>query len=44
MCFTTACTDLKPEVYGDVTADNYFTTPEQFSNLIANAYAQMIGE
>ena len=44
MCFTTACTDLTPEVYGDVTSDNYFTTPEQFSNLIANAYAQMIGE
>ena len=44
MCFTTACTDLTPEVYTDVTSDNYFTTPEQFSNLIANAYAQMIGE
>ena len=44
MCFSTACTDLTPEVYGDVTSDNYFTTPEQFSNLIANAYAQMIGE
>lgn len=44
MCFSTACTDLEPEVYSDVTADNYFTTPEQFSTLVANAYAQMIGE
>ena len=44
MCLTTACTDLEPEVYSDVTSDNYFTTPEQFYNLIANAYAQMIGE
>ena len=44
MCFSTACTDLTPEVYSDVTSENFFTTPEQFSNLIANAYAQMIGE
>ena len=43
-CFTTACTDLTPEVYTDVLKDDYFKTPEQFNTLIANAYAQMIGE
>lgn len=39
-----ACTDLKPEVYTDVPKENYFTTPAQFSTLIANAYSQLAGE
>ncbi len=42
--FTTACTDLEPEIYTDVLKDDYFQTSEQFSTLIANAYAQLAGE
>lgn len=44
MAFSTACTDLEPEVYTDVMKDDYFKTSEQFSTLIANAYAQLAGE
>ena len=39
-----SCTDLEPEIYTDVLKDNYFTTNEQFSTLIANAYANLAGE
>jgi hypothetical protein len=39
-----ACTDLEPEVYSDVLKDDYYKTPEQFSTLLANAYAQLAGE
>lgn len=42
--FATSCTDLEPEVYTEVMKDDYFKTPEQFSTLIANAYAQLAGE
>ncbi len=44
MLFTTACTDLEPEIYTDVLKDDYYTTSEQFSTLIANAYSQLAGE
>ena len=44
MCFTTACTDLEPEIYSDVLKDDYYKTPEQFSTLVANAYSQLAGE
>ena len=44
MLLTTACTDLEPEVYTDVRKEDYFKTPEQFSTLIANAYAKLAGE
>ena len=39
-----SCTDLEPEIYTDVLKDNYFTTTEQFSTLIANAYSNLAGE
>ena len=42
--FAPACTDLEPEIYTDVLKDDYFQTPQQFSTLIANAYAQLAGE
>ena len=42
--FYVSCTDLEPEVYSDVFIGDYYKTPEQFSTLIANAYAQMAGE
>jgi hypothetical protein len=38
------CTDLEPEVFSDVLKDDYYKTPEQFSTLLANAYAQLAGE
>ncbi|MDR1682518.1 MAG: RagB/SusD family nutrient uptake outer membrane protein [Candidatus Symbiothrix sp.] len=44
LCFSTACTDLEPEIYTDVKKETYFQTPAQFSTLIANAYAQLAGE
>ncbi len=44
LLFTTACTDLTPEIYSDVQKEDYFQTPAQFSTLIANAYAQLAGE
>jgi hypothetical protein len=39
-----ACTDLEPEIFSDVLKDDYYQTPEQFSTLLANAYAQLAGE
>ena len=39
-----SCTDLEPDIYTDVLKDNYFTTTEQFSTLIANAYSNLAGE
>ena len=42
--FSTACTDLEPEVYTDVFIDDYYKTPAQFSTLVANAYSQLAGE
>lgn len=44
LLFSTACTDLTPEIYTDVQKEDYFQTPAQFSTLIANAYAQLAGE
>lgn len=44
LSLTTSCTDLEPEVYTDILKDDYYKTPEQFSTLIANAYAQLAGE
>lgn len=42
--FYVSCTDLEPDVYSDVFIEEYYKTPEQFSTLIANAYAQLAGE
>lgn len=42
--FFTACTDLEPEIYGDVQIDDYYKTSGQFATLIANAYSQLAGE
>lgn len=44
MAFTTACTDLEPEVGSDVMKDDYYQTESQFATLIANAYSQLAGE
>lgn len=44
MTFTTACTDLEPEISTDVMKDDYYQTESQFATLIANAYAQLAGE
>ena len=42
--FSTACTDLEPEIYSDVLIDDYYKTSGQFATLIANAYSQLAGE
>jgi hypothetical protein len=39
-----SCIDLEPEVSSDVLKEDYYKTPEQFSTLLANAYAQLAGE
>jgi len=44
LCLSTACTDVEPEVYSNVTIDEYYKTPAQFATLLANAYSQLGGE
>ena len=43
LAFLTAC-DVEPEVYSDVTKDEYYQTSGQFATLLANAYSQLAGE
>ena len=43
LSFTPSC-DLSSEFYRDIPINDFFTTPEQFAALIADAYAQLAGE
>ncbi|MEQ8581011.1 MAG: RagB/SusD family nutrient uptake outer membrane protein [Marinoscillum sp.] len=41
--FAPACTDLEEELYSDVTADNFFTSDEEFVAALGQAYSSLLG-
>lgn len=41
--FAPACTDLEEELYSDVTAENFFTTDEEFVAALGQAYSGLLG-
>lgn len=41
--FAPACTDLEEELYTDVTAENFFTTDEEFVAALGQAYSGLLG-
>jgi hypothetical protein len=43
MFFTLSCTDLEEELYSDVTADNFFKTPDEFIAALGQAYSSLGG-
>jgi len=43
MFFTLSCTDLDEELYSDVTADNFFKTPDEFIAALGQAYSSLGG-
>lgn len=43
MLISTACTDLEEELYSEVTADNFFQTPEEFIAALGQAYSSLSG-
>jgi len=43
MFVSTACTDLEEELYSEVTADNFFQTPEEFIAALGQAYSSLSG-
>ncbi len=43
MFISTACTDLDEQLYSEVTADNFFQTPEEFISALGEAYSALGG-
>jgi hypothetical protein len=41
--FTTSCTDLDEEMYGDLAADNFFRNEEEFIASLGQAYSSLAG-
>ena len=40
--FAPACTDLEEELFSDVTADNFFTSDEEFVAALGQAYSNFL--